>query len=473
MPRLRSSFSAGEPTFASELETAGRLSTLQETIARWTNSFGAMRNADTQPTGGRPTRGWWETTIVSAALIVVALTAFSCGEPCQIGDPHRLAAFEAAWRGDTEKMRGLIAQNSALANARACSPRGDLMSRIIAWRTGAEETSVLHVAARQGHGDFVRLLLASGAEVDARDSFVATPLHLAAQYGHDEVVGVLLAAHAKVDARKNGGLTRLHLAARYGRFPVVKRLLSAGADANAREGGRWTPLHRAASEGHENVVRLLLDQGGDSEAVDDQGASPLAYAVLNRRGPVVELLTARGVPVNGGHSGPSALGQAARDGDPDNVRLLLSKGVDVDAHDKNGLTPLQTAISRRPGGDPDWREERMKEERTVVELLLAAGANVEVRGRDGNRPLHSAAIFGRVDMAELLLARGAEIDARNDWNWTPLHFAANYHEADMVDLLLKHGADVQSRNKAGHTPLGEMFGDTRIDALLKSRGARR
>jgi ankyrin repeat protein len=431
-----------------------------------------MRNADPRPTGGRPSRSWWWTTIAFTSVIAGALSAVGCSHQCQAGDPRRLAAFEAAWLGDIEKMRGLIAQDRALANARACSPRGDLITWIIAWRTGAGETSVLHVAARQGHDDFVRLLLASGAEVDARDRLVATPLHLAAQYGHDEVVGLLLAAHANVDSRKNGGLTPLHLAANYGRFPVVKRLLAARADTNAREGGRWTPLHRAASEGHENVVRLLLAEGADAEAVDDQGASPLQYAVLNRHRAVIELLTAHGVSANGEHSGPSALGQAARDGDPEGVRLLLSKGVDVDVRDKNGLTPLQTAINRRPGGDADWQEARLTEERTVVELLLEAGADVEVRGRNGNRPLHTAAQFGRVDMAELLLLRGAEIDARNDWNWTPLHFAVNQHEADMVAVLLKNGADVHSRNNAGHAPLGEIFGDARIEALLRSHGAR-
>jgi ankyrin repeat protein len=56
----------------------------------------------------------------------------------------------------------------------------------------------------------------------------------------------------------------------------------------------------------------------------------------------------------------------------------------------------------------------MKGERSVVELLLAAGANVEVRGKDGNRPLHLAALSGRVDIAELLFARSAEIDPHND-----------------------------------------------------------
>ena len=68
---------------------------------------------------------------------------------------------------------------------------------------------------------------------------------------------------------------------------------------------------------------------------------------------------------------------------PDGVRLFLSKGVPVDAPDANGLTPLHLAIIRRPGGSSDWETVRLAEQHEVVALLLAAGANTEVRGRDG------------------------------------------------------------------------------------------
>jgi ankyrin repeat protein len=317
------------------------------------------------------------------------------------------------------------------------------------------------------------VLLEARADVDGRDRVAETPLHLAAQYGHDDVVSRLLAAKANVNARRNGGLTPLHLASGHGRFRVAKRLLAAGADVNAREDGDWTPLHRAASEGHDNLVRLLLDAGGDPRAADRQGSTPLQYAVLNRHRAAIDLLTARGVGGGGEVSGAAALGLAARDGHPDGVRLFLSKGVPVDAPDANGLTPLHRAISRRPGGSSDWETVRLAEQHEVVALLLAAGANTEVRGRDGNRPLHSAAMFGRVEIAEMLIARGAQIDARNDWKWTPLHYAATQHQPAMVQLLLDRGADIHARNSNGRTALGEISGDPQIENLLKSHGASR
>ena len=433
-----------------------------------------MRNTNSNRADDRRSQSRWRTTIVVTAMLAGGSVLPGCGERCQNADPLQLAAFEAAWRGDTDRMRGLIAQNSALANARECEPPHNLASWIIARQMGAGTTSVLHVAARQGHSEFVTLLLANGAEVDARDGLAASPLHLAAQYGHDESVALLLAAKAPVDSRKNGGLTPLHVAAGHGRFPVVKRLLAAGADVNAREGGGWTPLHRAASEGRENIIRVLLEHGADPLARDEQGSSPLEYAVLNGNLGAIELLTPLGVGVCGQGDGMSALALAAQDGDAEIVRLLLSKGASVNERHKNGQTPLQFAINQYPeaGGD-DWAKTRNTNRRRVVETLLSSGADIEVRGKDGNRPLHTVALFGHADLTALLVTRGADINARNDWGWTPLHFAASQDQADIVDVLLKYGADVQARNKSGRTPLGEVSRNTRIESALKKRGAQR
>ena len=117
--------------------------------------------------------------------------------------------------------------------------------------------------------------------------------------------------------------------------------------------------------------------------MDDQGTTPFEYAFLNRHRAVTELLTARGIAFSGENSGRAALAKAARDGDAEGVRFLLGKGVDVNSLDRNGLTPLQLAINRRPIGNADAQDARTREEVNVVELLLTAGANVEVRGNGG------------------------------------------------------------------------------------------
>lgn len=74
---------------------------------------------------------------------------------------------------------------------------------------------------------------------------------------------------------------------------------------------------------------------------------------------------------------------------------------------------------------------------------LDAGAQINIPGIDG--ALFSAAYYGNSDghrqIIEILLARGAEIDIRNTLNCTPLMGAANQGNVESVRLLLANGAD--------------------------------
>ena len=112
--------------------------------------------------------------------------------------------------------------------------------------------------------------------------------------------------------------------------------------------------------------------------------------------------------------------EAIERGDTANVEALLAKGVDVNAKDKIGWTPLHRAAY---GGKKD-----------LVELLLAKGAEVNAKGGDVNdkvgnggiAPLHLAVLIKRKDVVELLLAKGAEVNAKDGFyhGMTPLQMAA-------------------------------------------------
>jgi ankyrin repeat protein len=239
--------------------------------------------------------------------------AFGCGSADPIADPDRDLAFEAAWNDDAATMRELLARNPSLSNAQEPETGRRLTERLFDWFMDFEPTRVLHVAARQGHADIVKLLLDAGADVNPPDRLAATPLHLATQYGHEKVVKLLVSAGANVEARRNGDMTPLHLGSSHGRFSTVKLLLEGGAKVHARAANGWTPLHFAASNGHVNVARLLLSQGAALEAATDDGSTPLHFAV------------------SAGHA--------------DVAELLLSRGADVDAAAKDGRTALDRVFA--------------------------------------------------------------------------------------------------------------------------------
>ena len=75
-----------------------------------------------------------------------------------------------------------------------------------------------------GHKDFAELLLAKGADVNAKDTSGSTPLSMAAYAGNKDVAELLLAKGADINAKDKNGNTPLQNAASNGRTDVVDLL---------------------------------------------------------------------------------------------------------------------------------------------------------------------------------------------------------------------------------------------------------
>ncbi|CAG4916218.1 ankyrin repeat domain-containing protein [Paraburkholderia gardini] len=91
--------------------------------------------------------------------------------------------------------------------------------------------NAMMLAALNGDMDFVKLLIAKGAEVNKKGW---APLHYAAANGNDAIVTLLLKYSAYVDAGSPNGTTPLMMAARGGHVSTAKLLLDAGADINVK-----------------------------------------------------------------------------------------------------------------------------------------------------------------------------------------------------------------------------------------------
>jgi ankyrin repeat protein len=91
------------------------------------------------------------------------------------------------------------------------------------------QTDALFRAVREGNTDMVKSLLSSpGPDVNARDERGSTPLLEAARFGHDDICRILIAAGANLLAKDNDGKTALMLAVQGNHDQVVRLLKQAG-----------------------------------------------------------------------------------------------------------------------------------------------------------------------------------------------------------------------------------------------------
>jgi ankyrin repeat protein len=209
--------------------------------------------------------------------------------------------------------------------------------------------TVLHRAARAGHTDLAELLIANGADVDAKTAaFLHTPLFWAVRRGHRAMAELLISMGANVNATDARASTPLHYAAMQGDIGIVRLLLENSAIVYAKTvSGDYpgeTPLHTTAFAGHLEIAELLLAHGADVNATDQYIYTPLRRTVDQGHLTLAELLIEHGADITTTDgSGVTLLHVVARKGHIAIAEMLITRGLDVNAMDSSGFTPLDYA----------------------------------------------------------------------------------------------------------------------------------
>jgi cytohesin len=292
-----------------------------------------------------------------------------------------------------------------------------------------------------------------------------TALMFATRNGHTDVVEALIKGGADPKLTNADGATATVVAIVNDRFDLAKELLDLGADPNdgslffavdmhdattdmrAHDGSRMQPSHPNNLTAL-SMVKVLLDLGADVNkpfvgALHSTtlccgasiNSSPFYRAATAADIEVLKLMRAHGAKIEWS---PTEIkpkdGKPAAPGRPNpNV----------------GKTPVMAAIkgglgapiAGGPGftriGPPQFREPGSRDPLEALNLLLAAGADPNVKAPDGTTPLHEAVQEEQVAMIRALVAGGAKLDAVNKDNLTPLLLAEKPKKpnpADMGDL---------------------------------------
>lgn len=329
-------------------------------------------------------------------------------------------ALMTAARTGKPQVVNLLLQHGAEVNAR--EQRG--------------QTSLMWAAAA-GHPEVVKLLLAAKADAHKPLKSGFTPFFFAVRQGHQRVVDVFVAAGVDVrDVMKpektsaksvRNQTSALLLAVENGHFELASHLLDLGADPNDQRSG-FSALHA--------LTWVRKPNRGDGA---DGDPAPVGSGRLNSfdlvrdlvdHGADVNLRLQRGRSGRGhlNHRGATPLLLAAKTNDVPYIQLLLELGANAKLTNHDASTPLMAAAgvgTRAPGEEAGTEDEAV----ATVKLLLAKGADLNAVDRNGETAMHGAAYKSLPQVVLLLNQHGARIEVWNQPNkygWTP-HLIAEGH----------------------------------------------
>jgi ankyrin repeat protein len=225
-------------------------------------------------------RGNW-----SGALLFVLGMCASAGAPAQV--PPQAAEVQAydglhraAWEGGLAKIKALIASG---ANLDARDARG---------------RTPLHVATHARQREAVKLLAKAGANLDALEDDRYDAVTIASVADDPTTLALLLSLGAnagQVTSRYDG--TALIAAAHLGHDEVVRKLIAAGAPLDHVNNLHWTAVIEAIVLGdggprHQRTLAALIDAGANLKLTDRQGNTPLQLASARGYTAMVKLLEA-------------------------------------------------------------------------------------------------------------------------------------------------------------------------------------
>jgi ankyrin repeat protein len=306
--------------------------------------------------------------------------------------------------------------------------------------TATDAAPLLRAGDRAG----LEKMLDDGLSANASDATHAPLLIDAARLGQVELVELLLDHGAPIDVTAAGD-TPLIVAADAGQTDVVRLLLARGARIDV-QGPNGTALRVAMRRDYVDTGALLVDAG-----TSDDARQELEYAISDRDLAAARMLLAHHAPLSSASSSLEPLAVAAMRGDLAMVDLLIAAHADVDEQDFYRGTPLMIAAAQGSV--------------TMTKHLIAAGAKIGATNHDGYQAIHDATT---PEILKLLLDAGADPEAAiASTGATPLVIAAGTGHVDVVRALLaKHVHTDSGQQPALHTAIVQGEGALMVPILL-------
>ncbi|KAI3713276.1 hypothetical protein L1987_71850 [Smallanthus sonchifolius] len=272
----------------------------------------------------------------------------------------------------------------------------------------------------------------------------------------------------------------IHLAARLGFPSILQLLIDSGCYINSttKHNGNTAQMICAKYK-REECLRVLTKAGADLGLINSTGQSAQCIAESNRwpasfRKAVLDVITSGTVPTSSNKTVFSPLMFAARSGDVQALKVLISQDdIDLDDQDEDGFSAVMVTAMRgyieafrmlvyagcdvkltNKAGETAISLSKINEnsdmfEKVMIEFTLEKGS----QNARGFYPLHYAARHGDVHAVKLLTSRGYDVNIPDGDGYTPLMLAARENNGQMCQLLISCGSACGFKNSKGETAL--------------------
>lgn len=351
-------------------------------------------------------------------------------------------------------------------------------------------TTALMWAVSEKHPEVAKLLVERGADVNARSYYVPsasgrgfegttpvaqkpgkdfeefasgwlTPLMFAARQNDLESARLLVTSGADINAQAGDGKDALSLAFFDGSYDVADFLIDSHANLNQNDAQRFTPLFWAVDRRNMEtapnfpwletrdplpLIKKMLDAGADPNALINstprarmrEGSPRLVYA--------------------------SALMRVALAGDVELARLLLAHGADPHMISKDRETTLMAACGT--GFINGYHRQRSPADRLeLVKLLVGLGEDVNAADNYGITPLMVAANLGDIEIVKYLISQGADLGAHDLGKKNDGAFGSSVEPLMPIDYAIGVGTFVPNNAVIMHRDVMDLMA-----AEMKKRG---
>uniref|UniRef100_A0A1B6C1D9 Uncharacterized protein n=1 Tax=Clastoptera arizonana TaxID=38151 RepID=A0A1B6C1D9_9HEMI len=268
-----------------------------------------------------------------------------------------------------------------------------------------------------------------------------TPLHFASRKNNPEIIKLLLKTGANIDARTSSGETPLSLAVEHCQVENVKMLINYKPDVNITltlgYNSGYSILHLASARNNPEILKILLKSPTNVNAFSSNGETPLFVAVKLDRMENIQTLVKHGIDFQNENNKLAFLFSITNSNKK--ISEFLKNYFELVSNDIKNVKLLHQSIFKKIN---------------IFDDFIKLGIDVNYKVENGDALIHVACKVNNMNVINTLLKYHADINCFDSRGNTPLHIATENKNIEMMYLFLKYGAKVNLKNNFnGYTAL--------------------